>query len=158
MLVVKNLPFKWRRQTRDLGSIPESGRSPRVGNDNPLQYCLENYMDRKTWQVIVHGIAKSRTWPNDWTNIFLGSQYLYLRVKVSQSCLTLCDPMDCSLPGSSVCGILQARILEWAAVPFSRGSSQPRDRTQVSHIADGFFTIWTIRETHLYLSFHQTYT
>ena len=48
-------------------------------------------------------------------------------VKVAQSHLTLCEPMDCILPGSSVYGILQARILEWVAVPFSRGSSQPRD-------------------------------
>ena len=46
---------------------------------------------------------------------------------VIQSCLTLCDPMDCSLSGSSIHGILQARILEWIAIPFSRGSSQPRD-------------------------------
>ena len=66
---------------------------------------------------------------------------LYL---VAQSCLTLCDPMDCSLPGSSVHGILQARVLEWVAMPSSRVSSQPRDRTQVSHIA--FFTIWATRE------------
>ena len=50
------------------------------------------------------------------------------------SCLTLCDPMDCSLPGSSVHGLLQARALEWVAISFSRDSSQPRDRTQVSHI------------------------
>ena len=49
--------------------------------------------------------------------------------EVAQSCPTLCDPMDCSLPGSSVHGILQARILEWGAISFSRGSSQPRDRT-----------------------------
>ena len=63
-----------------------------------------------------------------------------------QLCLTLCDPMDCSLPGSYVHGILQARILEWVVVAFSRGSSQPRDWTQVSHTARGFFTIWTSRE------------
>ena len=50
-------------------------------------------------------------------------------------CPTLCDPMDCSLPGSSVYGILQARILEWIAISFSRGSSQPRDRTQVSCVS-----------------------
>ena len=50
----------------------------------------------------------------------------------AQLCPTLCDPMDCSPPGSSVHGILQARILEWVAIPFSRGSSQPRDQTQVS--------------------------
>ena len=51
---------------------------------------------------------------------------------VSQSCPTLCDPKDCSRPGSSVQGILQASILEWVAIPFSRGSSWPRDQTQVS--------------------------
>jgi len=58
-----------------------------------------------------------------------------VKVKVSQLCPTLCDPMDCT-----VHGILQARILEWLAIPLSRGSSQPRNRTQVSHIADRFFT------------------
>ena len=52
--------------------------------------------------------------------------------KVAQLCPTLCSPMDCSLPGSSVHGILQAKILEWVAVPFSKESSQPRDQTQVS--------------------------
>ena len=56
------------------------------------------------------------------------------------------DPMDCSLPGSPVHGILQTRILEWVAIPFSRGSSQPRDLTQLSHIAGRFFTLWAIRE------------
>ena len=53
-------------------------------------------------------------------------------VLVAQSCPTLCDPVDCSPPGSSVHGILQARILEWVVIPLSKGSSQPRDRTQVS--------------------------
>ena len=62
--------------------------------------------------------------------------------EVTQSCATLCDPMDSSLPGSSVHGIFQARILEWVAISFSRGSSQPRDWTQVSHIAGRRFTIW----------------
>ena len=62
---------------------------------------------------------------------------------VAQSCLTLCNPMDCSPPGSSARGILQARILEWVAISFSRRSSWPRDRTHVSYvscIAGGFFT------------------
>ena len=59
---------------------------------------------------------------------------------VAQLCLTLCDPKDCSPPGSSVYRILQARILEWVAM-LSRGSSQSRDQTQVSCIAGGFFTI-----------------
>ena len=63
---------------------------------------------------------------------------------VAQLCPTLCDLMDCSLPGSSVREILQARILEWVAIPFSRGSSQLRDRTQVSGTAGRSFTIWVI--------------
>ena len=56
-------------------------------------------------------------------------------VLVTQSCLTLCDPMDCSPPDSSVHGILQARIVRWIAISFSRGSSQPMDRTHVSYIS-----------------------
>ena len=65
---------------------------------------------------------------------------------ITQLCLTLGDPKDCSPPGSSVHGILQARILEWVAIAFSRGSSWPRDRSQVSHIAGRFFTMWATRE------------
>ena len=65
---------------------------------------------------------------------------------VAQSRLTLCDHMDCSLPYSSVCGILQARILEWVAMSSSRGFSQLRDQTQVSLIEDRFFTKWASRE------------
>ena len=60
---------------------------------------------------------------------------LCVYVLVPQSCLTLCDSMNSSLPSSSVHGILQARILEWVAIPFSRGSSWPADWTQVSCIA-----------------------
>ena len=68
-------------------------------------------------------------------------------VLVAQLCLILCDPMGCSPPGSSVRGILQARILQWVAIPFSRGSSQARDPTQASCIAGGFFTARTTRES-----------
>ena len=60
----------------------------------------------------------------------------------AKSCLTLCDPIDCSLPCSSVHGISQARILEWVATPSSRGSSPSRDRTQVTCMAGRFFTLW----------------
>ena len=67
-------------------------------------------------------------------------------VIIAQSCPTLCDSMDCSPPGFSVHGILQARILEWVAMPSSRESSWPKDRTEVSCIAGGFFTNWAIRE------------
>ena len=62
---------------------------------------------------------------------------IIMRAKSLQSCPTLCDPIEkiCSLPGSSVHGILPARILEWVAIPFSRGSSQPRDRTRISYVS-----------------------
>ena len=61
--------------------------------------------------------------------------------EIAQSCPTLCNPMDCSLPVSSVYGIFQARILEWVAISFSRGSSRPRDQTRVSRIAGRCFTV-----------------
>ena len=75
------------------------------------------------------------------------------------ACVPSCDPMNCSPPGSSVCGIFQARILEWVATLSSRGSSQSRDRTQVSCIAGGFFTTdatWEPREIKTYLLYTHT--
>ena len=69
--------------------------------------------------------------------------------EVAQSCPTLCNPMDCSLSGSSVRGIFQAIVPEWIAISFSSGSSQPRDRTWVSHIVDRRFTVWATREVTL---------
>ena len=72
--------------------------------------------------------------------------YVYVCVLVAQSCLTLCDPVDYSPPGSSVNGILQARILEWVAISYSRASFQLRDRTWVSCIAGRFFTVKPPRE------------
>ena len=74
----------------------------------------------------------------------LSSVHLHKEIKQSgaaQSCPTLCDPMDYNLPDSSVHGIFQARVLEWVAIPFSRGSSQPRARKWVSHIVGRLFTI-----------------
>ena len=71
--------------------------------------------------------------------LFLFSDYLLkVKVLVAQSCPTLCNPVDCSPLGSSFHGISQARILEWVVIPFSRGSSQTRDQTQVSCIAGRF--------------------
>ena len=78
--------------------------------------------------VLLHGIFLTQGWNPG------------LLCLVTQSSLTLCDPMDCSPPGSSVHGILHARILEWVAMSSSKGSSQPRDKTQTSHIACRFFT------------------
>ena len=65
-----------------------------------------------------------------------------------QACPTLCDPMGYSLPGSSVHGIFQARILEWVAISFSMGFSQPRDWIWVSHTAGRLFAAWATREAH----------
>ena len=75
------------------------------------------------------------------------TNFIWPKVKVAQLCPTLCDPMD-----YTVHRIIQARILEWVASPFSRGSSQPREWTQVSCIAGGFFTSWATREAQEYWS------
>ena len=69
-----------------------------------------------------------------------------------------CDPMDCSLPGSSVHGIPQARILEWVAISFSKESSQPRNQTWVSCIAGRFFTDWAVMLIFLLYSFFLDFT
>ena len=84
--------------------------------------------------------------------------YTYTKVKVlvTQSCLTLCDLLDCSPPGSSVCGILQAGVLEWVAMPLSRGCSQPTNQTWFSHVAGRFFTIWATRK--VFFAYVQTYS
>ena len=135
----------------DLGLIPGSGRSPGEGKGYPLQYSgLENSMG-----CIGHEVSKSWTQLNNFHTscIHLGSPNVLQRfynffkklwfsifepillcmcAKSLQSCLSPCDPMDCSPPGSSVHGILQARILESVTIFFSRGSSWPRDQTHVS--------------------------
>ena len=80
--------------------------------------------------------------------------YVCVHAQSLQSCLTLCDPVDCSQPGSSVHGILQARILKRVAISSSRGSSQARDWTSISCTEGGFFTHWATWETPtLYLAF-----
>ena len=81
--------------------------------------------DTSLWKMKVSTLKKKRNWK-----------------RKLLSCVWLYDPMDCSPSGFSVHGILQARILEWVAIPFSRGSSWSRDRTWVSHIVGRFFTIW----------------
>ena len=90
-----------------------------------------------SWGKNFLGRQRSRIW--------LPTIYFYYwkwkgKVLVNQSCPTLWDPMDCSSPGFSIHGILQARVLEWVAISFSRGSSWPRDQTRFSCIAGRFFT------------------
>ena len=81
-------------------------------------------------------------------------KYAAAAAKSLQSYPTLCDPIDGSPPGSPFCGILQARILEWVAVPFSKGSPHPRDQTQVSRIVGRFSVVWAMRED---FSFENSY-
>ena len=95
------------------------------------------YRPLRSVHLSVRGLAE----PCGFSTISGAARLVGTFVLVAQSCLTLCDPMDCSTPGSSVHGILQASMLEWVAMPFPRGSSQPRDRTQVSHTACRFFTV-----------------
>ena len=78
-------------------------------------------------------LNKNQCWTTQWS-------------EVAQLCPTLCNPMDCSPPGSLVHGIFQAWILEWVEISFSRGSFWPRDQTQISHIVGRRFTIWATRE------------
>ena len=87
-----------------------------------------------------------------WPCVCLCSVTQLSEVTVTQSC-QLCDPMGCSLPGSFTHGILQARILEYVAVLFSRGSSQPRDPTQISLIAGRFFTNWATAISNVWFFF-----
>ena len=106
---------------------PWSGKFPGEGHGNPLQYsCLENPMDRGPWRATVHRVAPSTPGRREglWACYWEGPSELPCAYSpiiktgltacvLTQSCTTLCDPLDCSPPGSSVHGILQARILEW---------------------------------------------
>ena len=133
--------------------FPTQGLNPHLHGAPALQidYLLLHYQGRRYigWYGTRHtGLESAQVGPDFGKTIKLASVSLsvmlvnsYLMKSGNHSVVsTVCDPMDCSLPGSPVHRILQARIQEWVAIPFSRGSSQPRDQTQVSHIAGGIFT------------------
>ena len=92
--------------------------------------------------------AERSTWHKARVQEMLYAVPLKVKVLVAESCLTLCNPVDCSPLGSPVHGVLQARTLEWTAISFSRGSFQPRDWTWVSCI-EGRFFLWAIRKAHM---------
>ena len=124
-----------------------------------FQYlCRFENFQNKSWWKICSSLWKF-TWGNKWLYLFTFILLTGLVVdhhtpaardknccSVPKLYLTLWDPMDCSFPGSSVHGNLQASILEWVAISSSRGSSQLRDQTWVPCIAGGFFTIWAMRQ------------
>ena len=124
-------------------SEPPFSHLSRKNNKSYLQRCEEV---KHEWK---QGFNKCKRVYLSHLSLLLPTTPIYhysLRRKeseVAQLCPTLCDPMDCSLPGcSSVHGIFQAIVLEWNAISFSRGSSQPRDRTWVSHIVGRCFAVW----------------
>ena len=125
-----------------LPKVTQWGFQPRGCDSRPY------YSDGRKWNPISYPSRKPfisgplLAYLQWWVSHHLPSQSALMikKVTVTQSCPTLSDPMEL------VHGILQARILEWVVFPFSRGSSQPRDRTQLSHIAGRFFTSWATRE------------
>ena len=150
----------WTQQPSRLWSM--GSRSVGHGWANSLSLFTFMHWRRK-WQptpVFLPGEAQGqgslvgcRLWGHrvghDWSDLAAAATAMGSgkKVKVVQLSPTLCDPMD-----STLHWILQARILEWVAFPFSRGSSQPRDQTQVSHIADRFFTSWATWKAQEYWS------
>ena len=104
-------------------------------------YVLPSAFSPPERELECTGYNRSTSWNMSKSYKNCASYWPEYRVKVTQSCLTLCHPMDCTVPG-----ILQARIPEWVAFPFSRGSSLHRNWTGVSCTAGGFFTKWAIRE------------
>ena len=116
-----------------------------------ISYSLSAKIGEINWW---HFVEKNATEPSLKHNLFVLKFKIKLKREmkhsvywlsntsgIAQLCPTLCDPMDCSLPGSSIHGIFQTRVLKWVAISFSRGSSQPKNKTQVSYIADRHFTL-----------------
>ena len=109
----------------------------------PGLYPYPSFMLAKVASGMQFLNSDSATWEGD---LGLDRFLACMHAKSFQSCSTLCGPMDCSPPGFSVHGILQARIPEWVVISFSRGSSQPRDRTQVSYTGRQVFYHQATRE------------
>ena len=146
VLVVKNPPAS-TGDIKDAGLIPGLERSPGAGNGYPLQYsCLENSVDRGAWWAIVRGVTNSRTWLKQLhthTHTHTHTEmvparpanpphtYIYIKSKLLGPPII----MGCNPSGFSVHGILQAKILEWVAMPSFRGSSWPRDQTCIFYVS-----------------------
>ena len=141
------------------------GKNTGEGSNPGLMYCrricyhLNHQGSPRILKWVAYPFSRWSSWPRNWTRLsyiaggfftswatreahytYYSSHQVCVCAKSLQSCLTLSDPMDCSQPGSSVHGILQARILEWVAMASSRGSSHSRDQTCVSYIS-WFFSV-----------------
>ena len=143
--VVKNL----LANAGDIGSISVSGSPSGGGNGNPFHYsCLKKFMDRGAWRATVHRAAKSWTQLSEWTCMHYRKKKKTVKELVTQSCLTLRNPTDCSPPGFSVHGF--SRQEYWSGWPFSSPGDLPNPGIQLRSPAlqaDFFFTIWATRET-----------
>ena len=129
--------------------LPGDRSNPSILNEVSPEYSLEGLLLKLKLQYFGHLNVKN--WltgkdPDAGKDQRQEKKVRETESEVDQFCPTLCDPVDCSPPGSSIHGILQARILEWVAISFSRGCSRPRDRTQVSCIAGRRFNLWATRE------------
>ena len=110
--------------------------------------CLSPNLSKTDWKFSQGSERGRDCWGHEWLGGKKTFEISYRKVGglVAQLCPTLCDPMDCRLPGSSVHGIFQAKILKWVAISFSRGSSWPRDGTYVSCIDRWVLYHWATRE------------
>ena len=127
-----------------IDSSPWGCPVPGILQARTLEWVAISFSNARKWKVKVKLLSRVRLLATPWTSAHqappsmgFSKQECWSRVPL---CPTLCDPMDCSLPGSSVHGILQARILKWIAISFSRVPSRPRDQTVSPALADGFFT------------------
>ena len=113
---------------------------------NVTETWVSHFLERKLTQFSKNKQIKKLYYKFQVSKDDKGLRNCCVCMLVTELCQTLCHLMAFSLPGSSVLGIHQARILEWVAISFSRGSSQLRDWIRVSHVASRFFTIWATRE------------
>ena len=141
---IKNRPTIWSSNSTSgyLSTENENTNWKRSMHPHAPDTIIYNSQDMETIYGSVSG------WMNK-ENVYRYKIYGLWKSEVAQSCPTLCDPMDCSPPGSFVHGAFQARNLEWVAISFSRGSFWPRDQTQVSCIVGRHFTIWATKEVHM---------
>ena len=139
------------------GDLPNPGIEPGIPHCSWILYHLSHQGSPRILERVPCPFHRGTSLPRNWASVSCIAGRFFTSwatrevcgcsiSEVSQSCPTRGDPMDCSPPGSSVHGILQARILVWVAISFSRGSCRLRDRTQVSFIAGRRFNLWATRE------------